>query len=111
MEIILTLLCWVDSATSTLWTGYFPTEGVSGWFLVSLCFIEIPVFNANIVDPNQTLRSVASDLGLYCLPMSLVWDTRHNWIKYMLHIKYMYGLFTLLEKRIVCLQTNNTVIT
>ena len=27
--------------------------------------------NANSEDPGQTLRSVASDLGLHCLPMSL----------------------------------------
>ena len=22
----------------------------------------------------------ASDLGLHCLPMSLLWDTRHKWV-------------------------------
>ena len=27
--------------------------------------------NANSVDPDQTPRSAASDLGLYCLPMYL----------------------------------------
>ena len=31
---------------------------------------EIPVLNANNVDPDQTPRSAASDLGLLCLPMS-----------------------------------------
>ena len=30
-------------------------------------------FNANSVDPDQTPRSTASDLGLHCLPMSLLW--------------------------------------
>ena len=34
-------------------------------------FIEISVFNANSVDPNQTPRSVVSDAGLPCLSMSL----------------------------------------
>ena len=34
-------------------------------------FVEISKFNANSVDPDQTPRSVASDLGLHCLPMSL----------------------------------------
>ena len=43
------------------------------------CFIEIPLFNANSVDPNQTPRSAASDLGLHCLPMSILWDDRHKW--------------------------------
>ena len=32
-------------------------------------FIEIPVSNANNVDPDQTPHSVASDLCLHCLPM------------------------------------------
>ena len=36
------------------------------------CFTEIPVFNANSVDPDQTPHSAASDLGLHCLPMSLL---------------------------------------
>ena len=36
--------------------------------------------NANSVDPDQTLHSAASDLGLYCLQMSLLWDTRLKWI-------------------------------
>ena len=43
-------------------------------FFLSPCFIEIPVFNANSVDPDQTPRSAASDLGLHCLLMSLLWD-------------------------------------
>ena len=38
------------------------------------------VVNANSVDPDQTSRSVASDLGLHCLPMSHLWDTRHKWV-------------------------------
>ena len=32
--------------------------------------------NANSVDPDQTPRSSASELGLHCLPMSLLWDAR-----------------------------------
>ena len=45
------------------------------------CIIEIPVFNANIVDPDQTPRSAASDLGPRRLPMSLLRETRHKWDK------------------------------
>ena len=47
-------------------------------------FTEIPILNANSVDPDQTLHSVASDLGLYCLPTSLLWDARHKWVKELL---------------------------
>ena len=61
-------------------TGHFTIEGLSGWFLLLLYFIEIPVFNANSVDPDQTQRS-ASDPGLHCLPMSLLRDTRHTGLK------------------------------
>ena len=35
------------------------------------CFIEIPVFNANSVDPDQMPLSAASDLGLHSLPICL----------------------------------------
>ena len=37
-------------------------------------------FNTNSVDPDQTPRSVASDLGLYCLQMSLLWDHMNKWV-------------------------------
>ena len=41
----------------------------------------MPVVNANSVDPDQTPRSVASDLGLHCLPVSHLWNARHKWVK------------------------------
>ena len=44
---------------------------MSGWLLLSPCFTEIPVCNANNVNPDQTPRSAASDLGLHCMPMFL----------------------------------------
>ena len=49
-------------------------SNIRGVSLVLLlpCFIEILVFNANSVDPDQTPRSAASDLGLHCLQMSLL---------------------------------------
>ena len=37
-------------------------------------FIEIALFNANSVDPDQTPRSAASDLSQHCLPMSVLRD-------------------------------------
>ena len=77
----LTHLCRVDSSNSTLWTDTFPISGVSGWFLLLSCFVGVAEVNANSVDPDQTPRSAASDLGLYCLPMSLLWDARLKWVK------------------------------
>ena len=70
----------MDSSTLTLWTGpgRFPIYGMSGQFLLLPCFIEITVFNANSVDPDQTPRSVASDLDLHYLTMSLLWGARHR---------------------------------
>ena len=39
-------------------------------FLLLLRFTEIPVCNANNVDPDLTPRSVVSDLGLHYLPIT-----------------------------------------
>ena len=47
-------------------------------------FMQILVFNANSVDPDQTPRFAASDLRLYCWPMSLLWDARR--------LRYVFGL-------------------
>ena len=69
-----THLCQMNSSMLTLSTGPFRI-----WeYLFSLlpCFIEIPIFNANSVDPGKTPHFVASDLRLHCLPMSLLWDAR-----------------------------------
>ena len=52
-----------------------------GLFLPLSHFVEISELNANCVDPDQTPRSAASDQGLHRLPMSLLWDARHNWVK------------------------------
>ena len=41
---------------------------------------EIPDLNANNVDPDQTPRSAASDQGLHCLPMSLLWHILVNMV-------------------------------
>ena len=43
--------------------------------------MEIPVCNANVVNPDQTPRSAASDLDLHCLPRSILWDARRKWVK------------------------------
>ena len=36
---------------------------------------------ANSGNPNQTPHSVASDLGLYCLPVTLLGVSRLQWLK------------------------------
>ena len=50
-------------------------------FLVVPCFIKIPVFNANSVDPDQMPQNVAFDLGLHCLPVTLFLDATHKWVR------------------------------
>ena len=37
--------------------------------------------DANSEKPDQMPCSVASDLDLLCLPMSLLWDARLKWVK------------------------------
>ena len=45
---------------------------------MTFMFIEIiSVLNAKSVDPDQTPPSAASDLGLHCLPLSLLWGARY----------------------------------
>ena len=36
----------------------------------------------NSGDPEQKLHSVASDLGLHCLPITLLLVSRLQWVKY-----------------------------
>ena len=51
-------------------------------FIITVpCFVEISELKANSVDPDQMPHSVAPDLGLHCLPMSLLWDARLKWVK------------------------------
>ena len=50
-------------------TGASQIAGVFNcyFYYITICLIEIPVFNANSVDPDYTPRSVAFDLGLHRL--------------------------------------------
>ena len=66
----LTHLCRVDSSTITLWTGPFPIEGIFVIFTIAIFYRNSCLQKS--VDPDQTPRSVASDLLLHCLPMSLL---------------------------------------
>ena len=40
---------------------------------------------ANSGDPYQTLHSAVSDLGLYCLPVTLLWVSRLQCVKAVFH--------------------------
>ena len=40
---------------------------------------------ANSEDPDQTMCSVASDLGLHCLPITLLGSPDYNGLKLQLH--------------------------
>ena len=71
----------MGSSTLPLWTDPFPAERVSGLILLLPCSIEITLFNAHSVDPDQTPRSAASDLGVHCFLISLLWDARYKWVK------------------------------
>ena len=75
---------------------------MSGQFLLLSCFEEISELNANSVDPDQMPHSVASDLGLYCLPMTLLWDARHKWV----NIQSI-DLLTQLKKILICFSFHN----
>ena len=55
---------------------------MSGLFLGRLLITEIPVINANSVDPDQMLYSVACDLELQCLRKSHLWDDRLKWVNF-----------------------------
>ena len=42
--------------------------------------MEMPVSNANSVDPDQMPRSAASDLGLHYMHIFLLLDARRWWV-------------------------------
>ena len=72
----------MDSSTPILWAGPFQIEGRPGKiFFYKNRVINIPVVNANSVDPNQTPSSAASDLDLRCLLVPRLCDARLKWVK------------------------------
>ena len=69
-------------------------SNLRGLFLVLLFIIKVHVLNANSEDIDQTPHSAASDLGLHCLPMSILWDARHIWVnekKIVVSLFYFYS--------------------
>ena len=43
--------------------------------VITVCFIEICVFNADSADPDQMPQNVASEFVLHCLPIILLWGS------------------------------------
>ena len=48
---------------------------------IYICLEKMAKLFANSEDPDQTPRSVASDLGLHCLPITLLRVSRLQWVK------------------------------
>ena len=62
-------------------------------------FQRVPktTFSIKSVDPDLTPRSVAFDLGLHCLPMSLFWCARHKSVNISLALPRGLSLFVCVE--------------
>ena len=54
--------------------------------------LNIETFYGKQCRPDQTQHSAVSDLGLQYLPTSLLWDTRHKWVKTCENKFYIFGL-------------------
>ena len=67
------LLRW--TLIQLFWSSLFPIAGYLVAFIITI-FIEVPVFNANSIDPDQMSCSVASDLDLHLLPFTLLGVSR-----------------------------------
>ena len=51
------------------------------YFFIFISFLIDISVSKQTVDPDQMLRSAASDLGLHCLPRSQKWNARLIWDK------------------------------
>ena len=69
-----THICLVDASISNF-------RGVWCTFSIFILYFEYIFLLANSEDLDQTPRSVASDLGLHCLPVSQKWDAMLIWVK------------------------------
>ena len=84
----------MDSSITTFFLDRSVSNSrVSDYFILLLCFIEIPTFNANSVDPDQMLHSPASDLALHCLPLTIFWVSRLKFIAHDVLFFYIYIIF------------------
>ena len=96
------IIIWVVKPIYVEWTLIqlfrlvgFQQQGV--WLVfIKLCLIEIPVFYANSVDPEQMLHpAAASDLGLHCLPVTLLGVSRLKWVNTLSWFFFFFFFFIL----------------
>ena len=77
---LFTHLCRVDSSTTALWTGLFPMAGC----LVNIHFYHILqkflYLMQTVENSIRPPRSAASDLGLHCLPLSILLHAKQKWV-------------------------------
>ena len=74
-EVFFTHCILVDSSSVMSWTSLFVTSGVSGLYC-HFYFIFSGILLANNIDHDRMPHYVASDLGLHCLPMTLLQVSR-----------------------------------
>ena len=63
------------------WKSPISILGRSGYEIFTYSWREMAKLIANNGDPDQTPRSAASDLGLYCLLITLLRVSRLQWVK------------------------------
>ena len=68
----------MDYSTIICWMSSFVTLGVPGLFCCFYSIFDGKILLAKNVDPDQTPHYVASDLGLHCLPMTLLQVSREE---------------------------------
>ena len=55
-------------------------SNIRGIWFVFIITTEMSELTANRIDPDQTSRIAASDLGPHCFLMSFSWDAKHKWV-------------------------------
>ena len=66
----------MDSPIIIIWMSPFSFLGVLGVIFIFLSHFSMKFLRANRIAPDGALRSAASHLGLFCLPMSHKRDDR-----------------------------------
>ena len=65
---------------------------------------------ANSGDPDQMPHSAASDLGLHCLPITLLWVSRLQWVKLCSVSRHMFLLMTFTNLLYILRQTGLNIL-
>ena len=67
------------------WKSPISILGTSG-YKIYIFLEKMAKLIANSGDPDKTLRSAASDLGLHCLPITLLRVSRLQWVNLLLQL-------------------------